>query len=456
MTRLLSYCILSLATVRLALASTDAEQMKGHFTAAEEEVRRAAVSGKPADFTGLDREARTIRSSVVEEEFTNEEQRKKLSRLGFTIKNAIFQGPLNLGSLEVPVTLHWEDCEFADRVIFSSSHFAAPVYLSGSKFTNKNTKVSFNNTRIDDLLAMNNVVFAGGAEFFQLRVKGNLFASQDVFANDTEEVRFDQADVQGQMFFGTATEENVTFRPSRFLGSLSLTDVKTLGLNLSGVTIDKDLDLRHADIQTVLNLDVGCFGQQVCGSTPPRLCLPKRIFLEGLSYKDLQPAVGCQLLTLIDHAEQYSARSYTELEGYYRTHAQPEDADAVFFHMKGKERENLEFLPRLWSDFLHFLVGYGRHPEYALYYCFGFVIFGALIFRSPANVVPRRNDDTSQRYNPFWYSFDLLTPFIDLHLADSWMPRQDWRFGCVYAHVHRILGWILVPIGIAAITGIIK
>jgi hypothetical protein len=71
-------------------------------------------------------------------------------------------------------------------------------------------------------------------------------------------------------------------------------------------------------------------------------------------------------------------------------------------------------------------------------------------------VVSRRKGDTSQTYNPFWYSFDLLTPFIDLHLADSWMPRQDWHFGRIYAHVHRIVGWILVPIGIAAITGIIK
>jgi hypothetical protein len=84
------------------------------------------------------------------------------------------------------------------------------------------------------------------------------------------------------------------------------------------------------------------------------------------------------------------------------------------------------------------------------------VLFGGLVFRSRTSVVARDAADLSQTYNPLWYSFDLLTPFINLHQADVWVPRQDWRFGRNYAHIHRIIGWILVPIGIAAITGIIK
>jgi hypothetical protein len=71
-------------------------------------------------------------------------------------------------------------------------------------------------------------------------------------------------------------------------------------------------------------------------------------------------------------------------------------------------------------------------------------------------MVSQNQDGTPKTYSPFWYSFDLLVPAIDLQQADYWIPRQDWRAGRTYVHVHRILGWILVPIGIAAVTGIIK
>lgn len=102
------------------------------------------------------------------------------------------------------------------------------------------------------------------------------------------------------------------------------------------------------------------------------------------------------------------------------------------------------------------LVGYGRRPENALYASGVVVLIGSLVFWDRRNLVPRDAKHSSHDYSPFWFSFDLLTPFIDLHQADTWVPRQGWWFGRNYAHLHRILGWILVPIGIAAITGIIK
>jgi hypothetical protein len=165
--------------------------------------------------------------------------------------------------------------------------------------------------------------------------------------------------------------------------------------------------------------------------------------------------VGSLLLDLIGQAP-YSAESYTRLEDYYRAHAEPGLADNVFFQMKKRERERPPFFRRLWSWGLYLLVGYGRRPQYALAFSIIVILFGSLVFRDRRSVVPRKPEDLSQAYNPLWYSFDLLTPFIDLHQADAWMPRQDWRFGCNYAHLHRIIGRILVPIGLAAISGIMK
>jgi len=62
-------------------------------------------------------------------------------------------------------------------------------------------------------------------------------------------------------------------------------------------------------------------------------------------------------------------------------------------------------------------------------------------------------------YNPFWYSLDLFAPVIDLGVAKSWEPGPGHarpRFARQYAHIQKILGWILVPIGVVALTGYLK
>jgi hypothetical protein len=441
-----------------SITSTARAQDEQRLTGPENHVLDAAVTGGPdADFSKvLDRKARTIHSSVIEKLLTGvyftqgRYKGRKLNPLGFTIRYAIFDGPLTLGSIDVPVTVHLNDCEFKESATFSSAHFSAPLYLSGSMFHD----VSLNSTRVDDLLDLTAITVKGKAQFYHLSVKGDLFASRSTFAGAAE---FGQAHVQGKMFFGSTCMQCA----SSFGDSLSLRDIKALELDLENVRIRNTLVLSHADVKRVLNLKVACFDQ-----TQPS-CLPE-VQLEGLTYGDLYPGARDQLRTLIDNSKDYSARSYTQLEEYYRTHGDPEQADNIFLDMRAKERDLLwrhwmdrrwdlrRSAPWLWSWILRALVGYGRYPENALYYSFAFLIIGTWIFWKREDVTPRRDDDTLQTYDPLWYSFDLLTPFIDLHLADYWMPRQGWRFGRIYAHFHRIVGWVLVPIGIAAITGIIK
>jgi hypothetical protein len=98
----------------------------------------------------------------------------------------------------------------------------------------------------------------------------------------------------------------------------------------------------------------------------------------------------------------------------------------------------------------------GRAPGRVPYVALGFVILGTVIFWRRRDVEPRNPDDKKQHYHPFWYSLDLLVPAIDLEAAKTWMPRRDSTFRYHYAHVQRIAGWILIPIGLAAVTGITR
>jgi hypothetical protein len=57
-------------------------------------------------------------------------------------------------------------------------------------------------------------------------------------------------------------------------------------------------------------------------------------------------------------------------------------------------------------------------------------------------------------YGGFWYSFHLLIPIVGLGLVDAWVPKGRARQR--YARFHKITGNLLLPIGLAAWTGIIK
>lgn len=59
-------------------------------------------------------------------------------------------------------------------------------------------------------------------------------------------------------------------------------------------------------------------------------------------------------------------------------------------------------------------------------------------------------------YNPFWYSLALFLPISGLDDAKVWGPRRERKKTRLYMRLHSLLGYLLIPIGIAAWTGIIK
>lgn len=109
------------------------------------------------------------------------------------------------------------------------------------------------------------------------------------------------------------------------------------------------------------------------------------------------------------------------------------------------------------SALLYLLVGYGREPQRAFYWSALVVVFGWLVvFRRREDVDPRDIKDRDKPYDAFWYSLDLFLPIATLEAADIWIPRQSSKVRRYYASVHSVLGWILIPIGLAAITGLVS
>ncbi len=374
----------------------------------------------------------SLRSEFIEKLLLGKFNRTNLSRF-VMIDGAEFRGPLSVRNADIQMEVRLTNSQFDDDLDFSTSHFRAPFSLNGSRFTKSN--LNFNSMQVSGGLFLNGIEVPGTAEFYHLDVKGDVFIKNARFTNRSATVEFGEADIKGDMFV-----EN-----SMFAGSLSMTQSNLKGLNLKSVRVGKKLDLGHAHIEKVFELSL--------------VGKPDPIVLAGLIYGDLSPGgVDENLKILIDEESKnnYNSQSYSQLESYYRIHGLPEEADNVFVQSKRIERRTLSGSAKVSSYFLDGLVGYGRKPQKALAISLMVVFLGTVIFWRRRDMELQDSKSCRAIYNPFWYSLDLLTPIIDMDAARVWMPRENWWFGRNYARLHRILGWILVPIGLAAITGIIK
>ncbi len=388
--------------------------------------------------TGADLGHETIPDGFVEKLLTGHYKIPAFPNNEVHINNATFTKPFSLRNRTIPLEVHLENCTFSGPVDLSLSHFLE-LFLNGSHFLAD--EANFNGLHVDANLYLERTEFKGRPMFYHLIVGGDLHGVQSEFTNADWEVPFAQSEVTGKLFFNGA----------RFAGGLSLADVTVRGLNLDAVSIKRKLDLSHAKVETVFNLTFA-------GGDP------ESTELEGLHYDDLQSvAVGEALLRLINNSP-FSARSYSQLEDFHKTHGDPKRANDVFYAMKAKERKLLPTRGQIFSYILYQLVRYGREPARALIPSLFVIAFGTLFFwRSKEQMVRRRPGDPGREYNeswrnldPFWYSLDVFAPVIDLEAATVWMPSPGWKLGWYYLRAQRMLGWILVPIIVAALTGIIK
>jgi hypothetical protein len=58
----------------------------------------------------------------------------------------------------------------------------------------------------------------------------------------------------------------------------------------------------------------------------------------------------------------------------------------------------------------------------------------------------------------YWaaYSLDQFLPLVNLHVDEKWEPYPDDPWTQAYSVLHAVVGWLVVPLLIAALAGIIK
>jgi uncharacterized protein YjbI with pentapeptide repeats len=378
-----------------------------------------------------------------EAQFQNKEKEASFDSLKVgshaSFNKAIFEGPVNFDSANIAGNLMANETQFENKeqpanfhsvkvghhASFNKAIFEGPVTfgradIAGAfgtkeaKFQNKEKKASFNGMKVGGGVFFEKAVFEGPVDLISADVTGNFQGHGAKFQNKEKEASFNGMKVGGAAFFDDAVFEGA-------------------------------VDMRYADFAW---LDVS------------RLKIAAQFYLQGTSYKYIgaapeEPESHEALLKLADQSV-YSVDVYSKLEEFFLRQGYRDDADRTFIAGKRRERkEHLYGLDWLGSYFLDWLVGYGRRPWQASIPCAIVVALGCVLF-SPKKMEPQKPEEAPRTYSRFWYSLNLFLPVVDLQAGKVWKPKADQTFLRNYMRVHIMLGWILVPLVLAALTGLIK
>lgn len=410
---------------------------------AEEWVLSQASHGEEADlqtkFPGGD-EQRVLSASFLVGLLDNSMEGVKVGRNGVQIKNAIVREPLNLTNLKIPYSLGLESCVFEEEVEFTNTEVDGDFSIVGSTFKKS---ARFEDLKANDDAFFKQAVFKAEVNLIGANITKNLELDGARFENAATTATFDSMKVNQNVFVRDVIFECLAdFIGASVAGSFEIhrTQFKKAGLSAS---------FEDVKAGTMIFDNASFIGQaDLGGLTYQRI--------DGDSDKDPNLGSWQSLIELMDKSV-YKRNVYAGLEAFLMKEGYPERADEVYIAQRRRERkEQLTGFSRIGSFLLDVLVGYGRKPWLVLIYSIVIVAIGYFVFRSRAKMEPLKSEDASRHYSPFWYSVDLFAPVINLGAASIWIPKENRKVARNYAHLQRILGWILIPIGLAALTGIIK
>ena len=372
---------------------------------------------------------------------------------GLSFEGSSF-GSANFTDMLVGGLANFDRTTFSGRVDFIGADIGGSLLARGAVFNNPEQTTRFNGLKVGGLAIFNDATFAGPVDFIAADISGQFQAMRTVFTS-TANMNSMRVGTAG-LFNGAVFAGDVSFRVS---------DIKIVNVtNVSWPGIEHSVQLDGMTYQII------SAGDEILGTTG------------GVS-RHAQESWK-ELLKLADRAI-YSRNVYTGLEEFFRSQGEDQIADKFFVAQKRRQRK--EVLggpgdPAWWGSLsLDYLVLFGLSPHRAFAIGALFVLLGGGVYLGRANMQPRNPSESARTYvtapvtpinghkkrkvsflalEALWalgYSLDLFLPIIDLQLVSDWRPRGDVRFGTarlIYMRVHTLVGWLLIPIGLLAVTGV--
>jgi hypothetical protein len=475
---LLIRCLL-VALVLLGFPGTVICQ-KEDWTAAEKRAIGQLAQGEPADFSGT---TGVVSDRFVEKllsgGFKSADPSHNLDVHGVTISNAVFQEAVNV-NFEVPYRVVFDHCQFQKGLDFSGSQFHKDLVFDSDSFgtptsyapaspapaasaDDSDSAVQLINATVNGTVSLESPVFYVPVDFTKAHVKELDITNAAFMSGDPDDSDLDLSALSVESDLSLTVK---SAQPRMVEGQLlNVGRLASFGRFGTGFFATKEFDFADSRFQKLT-----IYGFDQWRANPQK----GAVSLDGFSFQEINlhdcaSGKNCgagTMLALLDSPQfLYSPQPYLMLEQSLTANGDPDDANNVYIHMRERQRgRRMSLTARLADRTLDWVIGYGREPGRALWWALGFVALGMLIF-SPRHMVPQESSGEDGQgdpektkgnaYSRFWYSLDVLAPAIELGADKAWQPDPDWWFGRNYSYLHRIVGWILIPLILAALTGVI-
>ncbi|NJD63474.1 MAG: hypothetical protein FIA93_12235 [Deltaproteobacteria bacterium] len=450
----------------------------------------ARFAGPGADFNGLEvRQGVSLRNAVFMKgvDFAG-------AAVGgeFNAAGARFAGPDGqavFNGLKAARSVSFLNAAFAGPADFGSLEAGGDLVLDGARFDHPSRPAGFNGMKVAQNVSMEATVFRGPADFTMASIAGLLTLHRSRFEYKEAPAKFYNVKVEQHAFIaetrfagggswlgsqfrhlmlaGSPAEppgypvvnlDGVIVEHSLVLGDIAIGSLQATRLKVKGPVIFKNVkiagkaDLRDSDLYSLKLIDVGWPSD------------PGEIWLEGLAYQSVSAGEGPEdwkrLLAWLDRS-RLDSRNYNQLDTFFRRGGDIDRADQVY--IAGHRRETLRqwWRPDKLATLIFWdgLAGYGRKPSRTVWIALMIVLVGTIFFDhenfDPSFVGGWKwlldGGRVKKAVVRFFLSLDEFLPGLDLGLAKLWRMNRISFPTLLYYHFHKIAGWILIPIGLAAV-----
>jgi uncharacterized protein YjbI with pentapeptide repeats len=325
------------------------------------------------------------------------------------------------------------------KVRFDLAHFRGGAFFQGTQFSGE---TDFRGVQIDldarfsgadfrraasfEAAKFTGLVTFAGSEWAKRKYEGSLFERASFkHARCEQDAHFDDAVFRGDADFRDATFQVLYFARSP--------EVPVGGLTVR--QFQRDIDLR------------GCTYKAIDGDWRPLLPRKQRVV-------------------------EYNRQPYNQMEKFLSSIGQSDVADQVYLERRAAERQWKwrKRRPLAWLvDASYFVfLRYGVRPWQLLILSAGLLFLGTLFFSQPHTVMAKKEKEIAPAVLPRRDAFELsLHQFlpVEIPLGEQWGPDHEGidskpgflirptTFATLFL---RLPGWILVPLGIASFTRLLR
>jgi hypothetical protein len=166
----------------------------------------------------------------------------------------------------------------------------------------------------------------------------------------------------------------------------------------------------------------------------------------------------------LSRVKPYDRQPYVQLESDFRKSGLEFRANEVYLERRTVEDSLLRGTAKFWDNIYWYLGDWGNDLWHEFWIALVFIFLGSLVFLSPEAVQKRENESPGKKISvgeAISLSIQLFLP-IKLPAEPDWSPSRHripfllYLKSSSFGNFLSILGWVLIPLGVAFLAGVLR